>query len=233
MNCQFCMTALLGLLRNLSAGEIVGQVLRVLQDQKVSPESERINLVFMGQGEPFLNYENFMKAVRLLVAGVGIPESRMTVSTAGIVPRIRDFGGEQVRPKLAISLNASNDETRDQVMPINRKWNLATLLDGRAPVSAAATRTTYVRICSAERRQRQRAERARGRRPDSRPERQGQPDRAQPGAGDSVLYAGGRARPRLPADAHPGRHPHLYSPSARARHLRRLRTTQARRSRAD
>ena len=128
VNCQFCMTALLGLLRNLSAGEIVGQILRVFQDQKVSPESERINLVFMGQGEPFLNYENFMKAVRLLAAGVGIPESRMTVSTAGIVPRIRDFGGEQVRPKLAISLNASNDETRDQVMPINRKWNLATLL---------------------------------------------------------------------------------------------------------
>ena len=128
VNCQFCMTALLGLLRNLSAGEIVGQILRVFQDQKVSPESERINLVFMGQGEPFLNYENFMKAVRLLAAGVGIPESRMTVSTAGIVPRIRDFGGEQVRPKLAISLNASNDETRDRVMPINRKWNLATLL---------------------------------------------------------------------------------------------------------
>lgn len=128
VNCQFCMTALLGLLRNLSAGEIVGQVLRVLQDQKVSPESERINLVFMGQGEPFLNYENFMQAVRLLAAGVGIPESRMTVSTAGIVPRIRDFGGEAVRPKLAISLNASNDETRGQVMPINRKWNLATLL---------------------------------------------------------------------------------------------------------
>ncbi|MGB9104400.1 MAG: 23S rRNA (adenine(2503)-C(2))-methyltransferase RlmN [Terriglobales bacterium] len=128
VNCQFCMTALLGLLRNLSAGEIVGQILRVLRDQKVSPESERINLVFMGQGEPFLNYENFMKAVRLLAGGVGIPESRMTVSTAGIVPRIRDFGGEQVRPKLAISLNASNDETRDQVMPINRKWNLATLL---------------------------------------------------------------------------------------------------------
>jgi 23S rRNA (adenine2503-C2)-methyltransferase len=128
VNCQFCMTALLGLLRNLSAGEIVGQILRVLQDQKVSPESERINLVFMGQGEPFLNYENFMQAVRLLAAGVGIPESRMTVSTAGIVPRIRDFGGEEVRPKLAISLNASNDATRDQVMPINRKWNLDSLL---------------------------------------------------------------------------------------------------------
>ncbi|MGZ4823857.1 MAG: 23S rRNA (adenine(2503)-C(2))-methyltransferase RlmN [Terriglobales bacterium] len=128
VDCRFCMTALLGLLRNLSAGEIVGQILRVLQDRKISVESERINLVFMGQGEPFLNYDNFMKAVRLLVDGVGIPASRMTVSTAGIVPRIRDFGREAVRPKLAISLNAPNDELRDRVMPINRKWNLAALM---------------------------------------------------------------------------------------------------------
>ena len=129
VNCQFCMTALLGLLRNLTAGEIVGQILRVLQDQNVSLELERINLVFMGQGEPFLNYDNFVKAVRLLVAGVGIPESRMTVSTAGIVPRIRDLGAETVRPKLAISLNASNDLLREQVMPINRKWDLRQLID--------------------------------------------------------------------------------------------------------
>ncbi len=128
VNCQFCMTALLGLLRNLSAGEIVGQVLRVLRDQHVQVETERVNLVFMGQGEPFLNYEKFMKAVRLLVEGVGIPESRMTVSTAGVVPRIYDFGAEAIRPKLAISLNASNDATRDQVMPINRKWNLGKLM---------------------------------------------------------------------------------------------------------
>ena len=128
VNCQFCMTALLGLLRNLTAGEIVGQILRVLQDQKVLPESERINLVFMGQGEPFLNYDNFMRAVRLLVSGVGIAESRMTVSTAGIVPRISDLGNETVRPKLAISLNASNDVLREQVMPINRKWDLKQLI---------------------------------------------------------------------------------------------------------
>jgi 23S rRNA (adenine2503-C2)-methyltransferase len=83
----------------------------------------------MGMGEPFLNYENFMKAVRLLVEGVGIPESRMTVSTAGIVPRIHDFGRESVRPKLAISLNASNDEVRTRLMPINKKWNLEKLMD--------------------------------------------------------------------------------------------------------
>ncbi len=128
VNCQFCLTALLGIKRNLSAGEIAGQVIAVLQDQKVSPPDERVNLVFMGMGEPFLNYDNFIKATRLLVEGVGIPESRMTVSTAGIVPRIYDLGAESVRPKLAISLTAPNDALRSQLMPINRKWNLEQLL---------------------------------------------------------------------------------------------------------
>jgi 23S rRNA (adenine2503-C2)-methyltransferase len=128
VDCQFCMTALLGVKRNLTAGEIVGQICAVLNDQQVSPPQERVNLVFMGMGEPFLNYENLMKAVGLLVEGVGIPEPRMTVSTAGIVPRIYDFGQEEVRPKLAISLNAANDELRTRLMPINRKWNLEKLL---------------------------------------------------------------------------------------------------------
>ncbi|PYX72504.1 MAG: 23S rRNA (adenine(2503)-C(2))-methyltransferase RlmN [Acidobacteria bacterium] len=128
VDCQFCMTALLGVKRNLSAGEIVGQICAVLNDQRVSPPQNRVNLVFMGMGEPFLNYENFMKAVHLLVEGVGIPESRMTVSTAGIVPRIYDFGQEPVRPKLAISLNASNDGLRTRLMPINKKWNLEKLM---------------------------------------------------------------------------------------------------------
>jgi len=128
VDCRFCMTALLGVKRNLSPGEIVGQICAVLNDQHVSPPQDRVNLVFMGMGEPFLNYENFMKAVRLLVEGVGIAESRMTVSTAGIVPRIVDFGREPVRPKLAISLNASNDELRTRLMPINRKWNLEKLI---------------------------------------------------------------------------------------------------------
>ena len=124
VDCQFCMTALLGMKRNLTAGEIVGQVIAVLKDRQVSPPQDRVNLVFMGMGEPFLNYANFMKAVHLLAEGIGIPESRMTVSTAGIVPKIYDFGKEPLRPKLAISLNASNNELRTQVMPINRKWDL-------------------------------------------------------------------------------------------------------------
>src|SRR5216684_683958 len=128
VDCQFCLTALLSMQRNLTAGEIVGQVCAVLKDQKVSPPEDRINLVFMGMGEPFLNYENFIKASRLLVEGVGIAERRMTVSTAGIVPRIHDFGGETILPKLAISLNASNDALRTRLMPLNKKWTLEMLM---------------------------------------------------------------------------------------------------------
>lgn len=128
VDCQFCLTALLGVKRNLTAGEIVGQVCAVLKDQDIAPPTDRVNIVFMGMGEPFLNFENFMKAVRLLVEGVGIPEGRMTVSTAGVVPRIYDFGSEAVRPKLAISLNAPNDELRTRLMPINRKWGLTRLM---------------------------------------------------------------------------------------------------------
>jgi 23S rRNA (adenine2503-C2)-methyltransferase len=129
VNCKFCFTALLGVKRNLEAGEIVGQIAAVLRDHGVEPPLQRVNIVFMGMGEPFLNYDHFMKSVRLLVEGVGIPQSRMTVSTAGIVPRIRDFGQEPVRPKLAISLNASNDKLRSEVMPLNRKWNLGELIN--------------------------------------------------------------------------------------------------------
>jgi 23S rRNA (adenine2503-C2)-methyltransferase len=128
VDCQFCLTALLGVKRSLTAGEIVGQVCAVLNDQRVSPPQDRVNIVFMGMGEPFLNYENFMRAFCLLVEGVGIPEFRMTVSTAGIVPRIYDLGAEPLRPKLAISLNAPNDELRSRLMPINRKWNLEKLV---------------------------------------------------------------------------------------------------------
>ena len=128
VDCKFCMTALLGLRRNLTAGEIVGQVLSVLADCRVEPEFDRINLVFMGQGEPFLNYDNFMQAVRLLVEGVGIPESRMTVSTSGIVPRIADFGAEPVRPKLAVSLNAPKEALRTELMPITKKWTIEKLI---------------------------------------------------------------------------------------------------------
>jgi 23S rRNA (adenine2503-C2)-methyltransferase len=135
VNCQFCLTAKLGIRRNLTAGEIAGQVAAVLNHHAVRLGSgrgistpARINLVFMGMGEPFLNYDAFMRAVHLLRA-MGIPESRMTVSTSGILPGILQFAQEPIRPKLALSLNASNDAVRAEIMPITRKWDIAALLD--------------------------------------------------------------------------------------------------------
>jgi len=128
VDCKFCMTALLGLHRNLTAGEITGKVLAVLNDQHIDIDRDRINLVFMGQGEPFLNYDNFMQAVRRLSLDAGIPASRMTVSTSGIVPRIADFAAEEIRPKLAVSLNAPNESLRAEVMPITKKWTIEKLL---------------------------------------------------------------------------------------------------------
>jgi 23S rRNA (adenine2503-C2)-methyltransferase len=131
VNCRFCLTAKLGLQRNLTAGEIAGQVIAVLARHGVEVGRDRVNLVFMGMGEPFLNYDNFMAAVRLLVHETGLSPQRMTVSTSGIVPGIERFANEppEVRPKLAISLNAPNDMVRSEVMPINRKWPIEAVVD--------------------------------------------------------------------------------------------------------
>ena len=136
VNCQFCLTAKLGLQRNLSAGEIAGQVIAVLERQAVQVGRDRINLVFMGMGEPFLNYDEFMGAVRLLVNEAGLAESRMTVSTSGIVPGILRLATEPVRPRLAISLNAPNDAIREAIMPITRKWKIEDLIQaaGQLPL---------------------------------------------------------------------------------------------------
>jgi 23S rRNA (adenine2503-C2)-methyltransferase len=136
VNCQFCLTAKLGLQRNLSAGEIAGQVIAVLDRQAVQVGRDRINLVFMGMGEPFLNYDEFMAAVRLLVNEAGLAESRMTVSTSGIVPGILRLAGEAVRPRLAISLNAPDDLIREQIMPITRKWKIEDVIQaaGQLPL---------------------------------------------------------------------------------------------------
>jgi 23S rRNA (adenine2503-C2)-methyltransferase len=131
VNCQFCLTARLGLQHNLTAGEIAGQVLAVLDRHAVEVGRDRVNLVFMGMGEPFLNYDNFMAAVRLLVREAGLSPRRMTVSTSGIVPGILRFAQEppEFRPRLAISLNAPNDEVRTEIMPINRKWPIKDVID--------------------------------------------------------------------------------------------------------
>lgn len=129
VDCHFCLTAQLGLIRNLSAGEILAQVLLPLEEHKAQLEPQT-NIVLMGQGEPLLNFEPVMAAVRVIMdpAGLGISPKHVTLSTSGIVPGIERMALEKVRPKLAISLNASNDEQRDALMPINKKYALSALL---------------------------------------------------------------------------------------------------------
>ncbi|HWX37918.1 MAG TPA: 23S rRNA (adenine(2503)-C(2))-methyltransferase RlmN, partial [Candidatus Sulfotelmatobacter sp.] len=130
VDCHFCLTAQLGLIRNLSAGEIIGQVLVALEEnkEKLAPQT---NVVLMGQGEPLLNYDAMMAAVRILLdpKGVGLAPRHVTLSTSGIVPGIERLAHEKIRPSIAISLNASSDEQRDVLMPINRKYPLEALLD--------------------------------------------------------------------------------------------------------
>lgn len=132
LKCDFCLTAKLGLLRSLTAGEIVEQIIVVLNDvYGVGAETPHgTNLVAMGEGEPFLNFENLVKAVEIMSSeqGLFIVPGRITVSTAGIVPRIYDFAALERRPNLAISLSASSDQLRDKLMPINRRWNINELM---------------------------------------------------------------------------------------------------------
>ncbi len=129
VDCQFCLTAQLGLIRNLTPGEIVAQVLLPLEEHKAAL-APNTNIVLMGQGEPLLNFDAVMEALRILLhaKGVGISPKHATLSTSGIVPGIERLAREEVRPHLAISLNASNDEQRNLLMPINRKYPLATLM---------------------------------------------------------------------------------------------------------
>jgi len=158
VDCQFCLTAQLGLIRNLTAGEMVAQVLLPLKEMKErgdqneavkkAPAADggryigeeeagrlalaaRTNVVLMGQGEPLLNFEHVMGALRILLdaEGVGLSPKHVTLSTSGIVPGIERLGNEEVRPKLAISLNASCDEQRDVLMPINKKYPLRALME--------------------------------------------------------------------------------------------------------
>lgn len=132
LKCDFCLTAKLGLLRNLSPGEIIEQIVVVLNDvYGVGGEtSHGTNLVAMGEGEPFLNFENLIRALEIMSDedGLYIVPGRATVSTAGIVPKIYEFAKLEPRPNLAISLSAANDKLRDKLMPINRRWPISDLM---------------------------------------------------------------------------------------------------------
>jgi len=130
VDCHFCLTATLGLIRNLTAGEMVGQVLVALEDNRAVLKPQT-NVVLMGQGEPLLNYEAVIAALRILLDpnGMAISAKHTTLSTSGIIPGIEKLGLERVRPKLAISLNASSNEQRDKIMPINQKYPIEKLIE--------------------------------------------------------------------------------------------------------
>jgi 23S rRNA (adenine2503-C2)-methyltransferase len=132
VGCGFCMTAQLGVKRGMTAGEIISQVIIVLNEVYGAGQEppHGTNLVFMGMGEAFLNYEEVMRSIRIMAdeKGLGISPKRVTVSTSGVIPRIYDFAKEAVRPRLAISLSATTEEQRTRLMPINRKHTLANLM---------------------------------------------------------------------------------------------------------
>jgi 23S rRNA (adenine2503-C2)-methyltransferase len=137
LGCRFCLTGTMGLVRDLEPGEIAGQLALVRRER--SAEKRPVNIVFMGMGEPLHNYDSVLSAFRLIVdpAGFGLSPKRLTLSTSGIVPAISRLARESVRPRLAVSLNATTDETRDRIMPINRKYPIAMLLDACAAYNKA------------------------------------------------------------------------------------------------
>jgi len=137
MDCQFCLTALIGFARNLTPGEIVGQILSILNDQTAQGNRialKPINIVLMGMGEPLLNLKNVCKALILMAdeEGLAIPPRRITLSTVGLVPKILELAKAPVVPNLAISLSATTDAVRNELMPINKKYAIQDLLDACA-----------------------------------------------------------------------------------------------------
>lgn len=126
LGCRFCATAHLGFIRNLDSFEIIAQVLDIIHDLNSNPT----NLVIMGMGEPFLNYENLIKSLNILnnPYGCSISHRRITISTAGLVPQINRYTKEKHPYKLAISLNAADDAVRSEIMPVNRKYPLSQLM---------------------------------------------------------------------------------------------------------
>jgi len=128
LNCDFCLTAKMGLTRHLSTGEILGQVALIQHDRGLVDIP--FNLVFMGMGEPLHNYEAVTAAVRILTdeRAMGLSRRRITISTSGLAPAIERLAREPVRPRLAVSLNATTDELRDRLMPVNRRYPIARLL---------------------------------------------------------------------------------------------------------
>ena len=156
LNCGFCLTARMGLIRHLTAGEIVGQIALVQEDQGL--RDRPFNIVFMGMGEPLHNFDAVIAAFRLLIdpAGFAIARRRITISTSGLAPAIERLAAEPVRPRLAVSLNATTDAVRERLMPVNRKYPLAAPARSVPPLRRRDGRAVHVRVRAARRRQRHR-----------------------------------------------------------------------------
>ncbi|WP_035003115.1 23S rRNA (adenine(2503)-C(2))-methyltransferase RlmN [Lebetimonas sp. JH292] len=130
VGCAFCLTAKGGFVRNLSAGEIVGQVWW-MKKFKNFDENKALNIVYMGMGEPLDNYNNLIKAIKIISHpdGMNISTRRQTVSTSGIAPKIKKLGEENLGVNLAISLHAVDDETREKLIPMNKAYNIKSVID--------------------------------------------------------------------------------------------------------
>ena len=127
VDCDFCATGKMGIIRNLNCGEIIQQLISISAERK----QKITNIVFMGMGEPFLNYANVIKACKIIndPSGFNLSSKRITISTSGILPIMKQFILEKHKYKLAISLNASNNSDRDKLIPINKKWPIEDILD--------------------------------------------------------------------------------------------------------
>ena len=174
MRCAFCLTGKMGIDRNLTAGEIAGQV-RVLA-RELGMLDTRFNIVLMGMGEPLHNYEATMKALRILADehGFAMSPRRMTLSTVGVLPALERLATEPLMPNLAISLHATTEEQRDVLVPINRKYGLEGTARRLPPLPAEAPRAHHVRIRAAEGGQRHAGGRAAARAAAARHQGQGQ-----------------------------------------------------------
>jgi len=142
--CDFCLTGKMGLKRHMTSGEILGQIARVREDRNLADRP--FSIVFMGMGEPLHNYDAVLAAFRILVddEGFGLGRRRVTISTSGLAPAIEKLAEEPVRPRLAVSLNATTDEVRDRLMPINRRYPLARLKEAcRKFTSVSRERFTF------------------------------------------------------------------------------------------
>jgi len=143
MGCVFCATGQMGFARNLSAAEIFEQAMRFARE--LEAEGERLsNVVLMGMGEPFHNYDETLAAIRRLMDELSIGARHITVSTVGMVPQIRRFADEGLQVKLAISLHKADDDQRSALMPVNKRWNLADLIEAcRYYIARTGRRVTF------------------------------------------------------------------------------------------